>query len=125
MGAGHHYWFVFTASLRGAGACPRDISGEEPFGTAVDNRLALVFQRAGRMAYDVLQGTLFRTAGSRHARNGERMRRCFRDAATYWTPRRREHGRTPHVGASMAEPVDSRAGCDRLGLPSDDIALIP
>jgi 3-hydroxy-9,10-secoandrosta-1,3,5(10)-triene-9,17-dione monooxygenase len=96
-------------------ACRRNVSGEEPFTTAVDNRLALVFQRAGHMAYDVLQGTLFRTAGSRHARDGERMQRYFRDAATYWT----------HVAASMAEPLARRVGCDRLGLPSHDIPLIP
>lgn len=96
-------------------ACRRNVTGEEAFTSAVDNRLALVFQHAGRMAYDVLQGTLFRTAGSRHARDGERMQRYFRDAATYWT----------HVGASMAEPLARRVGCDRLGLPSDGIPLIP
>ncbi|MFE7839764.1 hypothetical protein ACFU53_28020 [Streptomyces sp. NPDC057474] len=45
----------------------------------------------------------------------ERMQRCFRDAATSWT----------HVGANMAEPLARRVGRDRLGHPSDDIALIP
>lgn len=48
----------------------------------MDNRLALVFQTAGRMAWDVLQGSVFRTAGSRYARDGQRMQRYFRDAAT-------------------------------------------
>ncbi|MFC8513382.1 acyl-CoA dehydrogenase family protein [Streptomyces sp. NPDC057257] len=96
-------------------ACRRNASGEAPFTTAEDNRLALMFLNAGRIAWDVLQGTLFRTAGSRHARDGERMQRYFRDAATYWT----------HVGPSMAEPLTRRVGCDRLGLPSDHIALIP
>ncbi|MEV6586931.1 acyl-CoA dehydrogenase family protein [Streptomyces acidicola] len=96
-------------------ACRRNVAGEEPFTTAVDNRLALVFQTAGRMAWDVLQGSLFRTAGSRYARDGQRMQRYFRDAATYWT----------HVGASMAEPLARRVGRDHLGLPSDDIPLIP
>lgn len=95
--------------------CRRNAGGEAPFTTAEDNRLALMFLNAGRMAWDVLQGTLFRTAGSRHARDGERMQRYFRDAATYWT----------HVGASMAEPLTCRVGRDRLGLPSDDIPLIP
>ncbi|MER5218235.1 hypothetical protein ABT063_49060 [Streptomyces sp. NPDC002838] len=74
-----------------------------------------MFLNAGRMAWDVVQGTLFRTAGSRYARDGERMQRYFRDAATYWT----------HVGASMAEPPARRVGGDRLGLPSERIALIP
>lgn len=96
-------------------ACRRNVSGEAPFSTAEDNRLALMFLNAGSMAWDVLQGTLFRTAGSRHARDGERMQRYFRDAATYWT----------HIGPSMAEPLARRVGCDRLGLPSGHIPLIP
>ncbi|WP_330302652.1 MULTISPECIES: acyl-CoA dehydrogenase family protein [unclassified Streptomyces] len=95
--------------------CRRNVSGEAPFSTAEDNRLALVFLTAGRMAWDVLQGILFRTAGSRYARDGERMQRYFRDAATYWT----------HVGPTMAEPLHRRVGCDRLGLPSDGIPLLP
>lgn len=95
--------------------CRRNVAGESPFTIAEDNRLALMFLNAGRMAWDVLQGTLFRTAGSRYARDGERMQRYFRDAATYWT----------HVGASMAEPLVRRVGCDRLGLPSEHIPLIP
>ncbi|RPF31068.1 acyl-CoA dehydrogenase family protein [Streptomyces sp. TLI_185] len=95
--------------------CRRNVTGEAPFTVVEDNRLALMFLNAGRAAWDVLQGTLFRTAGSRHARDGERMQRYFRDAATYWT----------HVGAGMAEPLTRRVGCDRLGLPSQDIPLIP
>jgi hypothetical protein len=101
--------------------CRRNASGEAPFTLVEDNRLALTFLNAGRMAWDVLQGAPFRTAGSRDARgsrgarDSERMQRCFRDAATYWT----------HVGASMAEPLMRRVGCDRLGLPSDHIPLIP
>ena len=96
-------------------ACRRNVSGEAPFTVVEDNRLALMFLNAGRMAWDVLQGILFRTAGSRHARDGERMQRYFRDAATYWT----------HVGPSMYEPLVRRVGCDTLGLPSEHIALIP
>ncbi|WP_316767062.1 acyl-CoA dehydrogenase family protein [Streptomyces sasae] len=95
--------------------CHRNAVGDAPFTTAEDNRLALTFLNAGRLAWDVLQRILFRTAGSRHARDGERMQRYFRDAATYWT----------HVGPSMAEPLAHRVGRDRLGLPSDDIPLIP
>ncbi|MEU6375670.1 acyl-CoA dehydrogenase family protein [Streptomyces sp. NPDC046909] len=95
--------------------CRRNVAGEAPFSMAEDNRLALMFLNAGRMAWDALQNILFRTAGSRHARDGERMQRYFRDAATYWT----------HVGPSMAEPLFRRVGCDALGLPSDHIPLIP
>ncbi|MFE9682166.1 acyl-CoA dehydrogenase family protein [Streptomyces sp. NPDC006285] len=96
-------------------ACRRNVSGDAPFTVADDNRLAIVFLNAGRTAWDVTQNVLFRTAGSRHARDGERMQRYFRDAAAYWT----------HIGASMAEPLARRVGCDRLGLPSHDIPLIP
>ncbi|NEA98506.1 acyl-CoA dehydrogenase family protein [Streptomyces sp. SID13726] len=96
-------------------ACRRNVSGEAPFTTVEDNRLALMFLTAGRMAWDVLQGILFRTAGSRHARDGERMQRYFRDAATCWS----------HVGPGMYEPLLRRVGCDRLGLPSEHIPLIP
>ncbi|MFF0013814.1 acyl-CoA dehydrogenase family protein [Streptomyces sp. NPDC005374] len=96
-------------------ACRRNVSGEAPFTVIEDNRLALTFLNAGRTAWDVLQGILFRTAGSRHARDGERMQRYFRDAATYWT----------HVGPGMYEPLVRRVGCDTLGLPSEHIALIP
>lgn len=96
-------------------ACRRNVSGEAPFTVVEDNRLALTFLNAGRAAWDVLQGILFRTAGSRHARDGERMQRYFRDAATYWT----------HVGPGMYEPLVRRVGCDTLGLPSEHIALIP
>jgi 3-hydroxy-9,10-secoandrosta-1,3,5(10)-triene-9,17-dione monooxygenase len=95
--------------------CRRNVAGKAPFTIAEDNRLALMFLNAGRMAWDALQNILFRTAGSRHARDGERMQRYFRDAATYWT----------HVGPSMAEPLFRRVGCDRLGLPSEHIPLIP
>lgn len=95
--------------------CRRNIAGEAPFSVAEDNRLALMFLNAGRMAWDALQNILFRTAGSRYARDGERMQRYFRDAATYWT----------HVGPGMAEPLFRRVGCDRLGLPSEHIPLIP
>ncbi|WP_409468826.1 hypothetical protein [Streptomyces sp. HC307] len=66
------------------------------------------------MAWEALQGLLFRTAGSRHARDGERMQRYFRDAATMWT----------HVCNSMPEPIARRVGRARLGLPSDDIPLV-
>ncbi|WP_406480867.1 hypothetical protein [Streptomyces sp. NBC_01615] len=95
--------------------CRRNVPGEAAFSTAEDNRLALVFLTAGRMARDVLQGILFRTAGSRSARDPERMQLYFRDAATYWT----------HVGPTKAEPPPRRVGCDRLGLPSDGIPLLP
>ncbi|MEV7992083.1 acyl-CoA dehydrogenase family protein [Streptomyces sp. NPDC086077] len=95
-------------------ACADNVSGRAPFTAAVDDRLALVHLTAARMAWEALQGILFRTAGSRPGRNGERMQRYFRDAATMRT----------HVCSSMFEPLARRVGRARLGLPSDDIPLV-
>ncbi|AWW43317.1 acyl-CoA dehydrogenase family protein [Streptomyces cadmiisoli] len=95
-------------------ACADNVSGRAPFTTADDDRFSLVYLNAGRMAWDALQGILFRTAGSRHARNGERMQRYFRDAATMWT----------HVCSTMSEPLARRVGRARLGLPTEDIPLV-
>jgi 3-hydroxy-9,10-secoandrosta-1,3,5(10)-triene-9,17-dione monooxygenase len=92
---------------------PADDPQAQPFDQAVDDRLSAVFVTAARMAWDALQGTLFRTAGSRYARDGERMQRYFRDAATYWT----------HFGATIADPLAQRVGCAALGLPADHIPL--
>jgi 3-hydroxy-9,10-secoandrosta-1,3,5(10)-triene-9,17-dione monooxygenase len=108
------------AALRGAAddwteTCRRNVSGEAPFTAAEDHRLAQIFLTAGQLAWDALQDPLFRTAGTRYGRDGERMQRYFRDAATYRT----------HVAVGMAEPLARRVGCDRLGLPSDGIPLVP
>jgi len=89
--------------------CRRNVSGTAPFTVAEDNRLALVFLNAGRMAWDVLQGILFRTAGSRHARDGERMQRYFRDAATYWTHVGARHGRAARTPGRL-RPAGSSLG---------------
>jgi 3-hydroxy-9,10-secoandrosta-1,3,5(10)-triene-9,17-dione monooxygenase len=98
-----------------AEACRRNVSGGEPFTLASDDRLAVVFLTAARMAWEALQGILFRTAGSRYARDGERMQRYFRDGATYWS----------HIGATMADPLAQRVGAARLGRPTDGIPLAP
>ncbi|GGT00242.1 acyl-CoA dehydrogenase family protein [Streptomyces chromofuscus] len=95
-------------------ACADNVSGRAPFTTADDDRFALVHLTAGRMAWDALQGILFRTAGTRQARDGQRMQRYFRDAATIWT----------HVCSTMSEPIARRVGRARLGLPSEDIPLV-
>ncbi|MEU9285735.1 acyl-CoA dehydrogenase family protein [Streptomyces sp. NPDC048275] len=95
-------------------AAADNVSGRAPFTTEVDDRLALVHLTAARMAWEALQGILFRTAGTRHGRDGERMQRYFRDASTMWT----------HPCHSMPEPLARRVGRARLGLPSDDIPLV-
>ena len=94
-------------------ACRRNVSGEAPFTVAEDDRLALVYVTAGRIAYEALQA-LVRTVGSRHLRDGERMQRYVRDATTCWT----------HAAPGMAEPLARRVACARLGLPFEDVPLM-
>ncbi len=94
--------------------CRRNTSGEAPFTVAEDDRLALVFCTAGRLAWDAIHD-LVRTAGSRYLRDGERMQRYVRDSMTWWT----------HIAPTMAEPLTRRVARARLGLPIDDVPLIP
>ena len=57
----------------------------EPYPAEADMRNLIAAQEAGRLAWDAVQGIIFRTAGSSAARDGQRMQRYFRDLATYWT----------------------------------------
>lgn len=57
----------------------------EPYPAEVDMRNLIAAQEAGRLAWDAVQGILFRTGGSSAARDGQRMQRYFRDLSTYWT----------------------------------------
>jgi 3-hydroxy-9,10-secoandrosta-1,3,5(10)-triene-9,17-dione monooxygenase len=57
----------------------------EPYPAEVDMRNLIAAQEAGRLAWDAVQGIIFRTAGSSAARDGQRLQRYFRDLSTYWT----------------------------------------
>ena len=57
----------------------------EPYPGEVDMRNLIAAQEAGRLAWDAVQGILFRTGGSSAARDGQRLQRYFRDLSTYWT----------------------------------------
>ena len=56
-----------------------------PYEAETDMRNLLATQEAGRMAWDAVQGIIFRTGGSSAARDGQRLQRYFRDLSTYWT----------------------------------------
>lgn len=62
----------------------RAAGGGEPFSAAEDAMLDMMAFEAIRLAWNTLQDTLFSTAGSSAARNGERLERCFRDVAQAW-----------------------------------------
>ena len=47
-------------------------------------RLNMVAREALTLAWDAMQGQIFRTAGTSAARNGERIERIFRDMAIGW-----------------------------------------
>ena len=55
-----------------------------PFTRADDMRLNVIAREALTLAWDAMQGQIFRTAGTSAARNGERMERIFRDMAIGW-----------------------------------------
>jgi 3-hydroxy-9,10-secoandrosta-1,3,5(10)-triene-9,17-dione monooxygenase len=52
-----------------------------PFSYADDMRLGILAREAYMLVWDVVQGDLFRTAGSSAAKRGERLERIFRDMA--------------------------------------------
>jgi 3-hydroxy-9,10-secoandrosta-1,3,5(10)-triene-9,17-dione monooxygenase len=57
----------------------------EPYPAETDMRNLIATQEAGRLAWDAVQGIIFRTGGSSAARDGQRLQRYFRDLSTYWT----------------------------------------
>jgi len=64
--------------------CHRAAAGGEPFTTADDMMLNMMCREATRLAWSTVQDTIFRTAGSSAAVNGERMERAYRDLSQAW-----------------------------------------
>ncbi len=64
--------------------CERTAETGDPFTREDDLRLNIIAREALTLAWDAMQGQLFRTAGSSAARNGQRMERIFRDMAMGW-----------------------------------------
>ncbi|HEY8173114.1 MAG TPA: acyl-CoA dehydrogenase family protein [Dehalococcoidia bacterium] len=69
------------------------IEQNDPFTDEKDQRLLLVEQRVVRLAADAVE-LLFRTAGSRSTRRGERLERYMRDVAELRTHGGLQHDRT-------------------------------
>jgi 3-hydroxy-9,10-secoandrosta-1,3,5(10)-triene-9,17-dione monooxygenase len=55
-----------------------------PFSRKDDLRLNIIARESLTLAWDAMQGQIFRTAGTGAARNGQRIERIFRDMAMGW-----------------------------------------
>jgi 3-hydroxy-9,10-secoandrosta-1,3,5(10)-triene-9,17-dione monooxygenase len=64
--------------------CRRSATEGIPFRREDDMRLNVVAREALTLAWNAMQGEIFRTAGTSAARNGERIERIFRDMAIGW-----------------------------------------
>jgi 3-hydroxy-9,10-secoandrosta-1,3,5(10)-triene-9,17-dione monooxygenase len=63
--------------------CRRAVEDSTPFSREEDLRLNVVGREAMTLAWEAMQGTILRTAGS--PRNGQRMERIFRDMTMGWS----------------------------------------
>jgi 3-hydroxy-9,10-secoandrosta-1,3,5(10)-triene-9,17-dione monooxygenase len=64
--------------------CLRSAATGVPFSREDDLRLNSISREAQGLAWDAMQGILFKTAGTSAARAGQRMERIFRDVAMGW-----------------------------------------
>jgi len=64
--------------------CRRGVETGVPFSREDDLRLNMVAREALTMAWNAMQGEIFRTAGSSLAKNGQRLERIFRDMSMGW-----------------------------------------
>lgn len=65
--------------------CRRSVEEGIPFSREDDLRLNVIGREAMTLAWEAMQGQVFRTGGSRAARNGERMERIWRDMSMGWS----------------------------------------
>ena len=65
-------------------ACRRSVEDGVPFTREEDLRLNMVAREALTLAWEAMQGQIFRTAGSSAARAGQRIERIFRDMSIGW-----------------------------------------
>ena len=63
--------------------CRRGVEDGIPFSREDDLRLNIIGREAMAIAWDAMQDTLVRTAGT--PRNGQRMERIFRDMTMGWS----------------------------------------
>ena len=64
--------------------CRRSVEDGIPFTREEDLRLNIVAREALTLAWEAMQGQIFRTAGTSAAKAGQRIERIFRDMAMGW-----------------------------------------
>ena len=87
--------------------CRRNAEEGIEFTAEDDARLEAIGFNACKLAWETLEGILFRTGGSSAARDGQVLQRYFRDAATYWS----------HNTPSQSDALARRLAMVHLGLP--------
>jgi 3-hydroxy-9,10-secoandrosta-1,3,5(10)-triene-9,17-dione monooxygenase len=65
--------------------CRRSVEQGVPFSRGDDLRLNIIGREAMTLAWEAMQGQVFRTGGSSAAKNGERMERIWRDMSMGWS----------------------------------------
>jgi 3-hydroxy-9,10-secoandrosta-1,3,5(10)-triene-9,17-dione monooxygenase len=75
---------VVSASERHMEHCRAAVEDGRPYTYGEDQTLAAIVREAGALAWDTMQGLIYRYAGSSAPREGERMEQIFRDMATGW-----------------------------------------
>jgi 3-hydroxy-9,10-secoandrosta-1,3,5(10)-triene-9,17-dione monooxygenase len=89
--------------------CRRSVEEGPPFSREEDLRLNIVAREALTLAWDTMQGQVFRTAGSSAARNGQRIERIFRDMAMGWG----------HFGTIVGDWAARELAREHLGLMAE------
>jgi 3-hydroxy-9,10-secoandrosta-1,3,5(10)-triene-9,17-dione monooxygenase len=87
-------------------ACRAGATGERPFTEEVDLGVQVLARESMWLSWSAMQETLFRTAGSGAAEDGQRMQRIWRDMSMAWG----------HLFNVLVEEIDEQVGQHRLGL---------
>jgi 3-hydroxy-9,10-secoandrosta-1,3,5(10)-triene-9,17-dione monooxygenase len=90
--------------------CRRGAQGGPPFSREEDLRLNIIAREALTLAWDAMQGQVFRTAGTSLAKNGERLERIFRDMAIGWG----------HFGTIIGDWAARELAREHLGLALEE-----
>jgi 3-hydroxy-9,10-secoandrosta-1,3,5(10)-triene-9,17-dione monooxygenase len=89
--------------------CRRSVEDGIPFSREDDLRLNIVAREAGTLAWDAMQGQIFRTAGTSAAKAGQRIERIFRDLAMCWG----------HFGTIVGDWAARELAREHLGLVAE------
>jgi 3-hydroxy-9,10-secoandrosta-1,3,5(10)-triene-9,17-dione monooxygenase len=91
------------------GLCHRQAETGQQFSREDDLRLNIIAREALMLAWDVMQGLVFKTAGTSLARQGQRLERIFRDMAMGWG----------HFGTVIGDWAGRELAREHLGLATE------